>query len=291
MTQNASFLTNITTMEGLPMEDDFLEFQRGLELFNDNELPLSLRSSCLVLVAEHEIRSNPPTSAALPSPNKKCLLEQVSHIHGLLHAISTSQKQSTAGQLTQAYFESKHKLESSFYPPNGKLKPTTFIITPKPSVAEPTSHNILRVPGSKIYSGIPHHPDPSRQTSPVWLNLPHVEYTRVADRMSALGPTILQVKKSTKNCTFITEYKCKLPNCKHRMRVESPDGEGPFSGPIYLTTILACSHQIITWEEHYRTLVAKRNNGIFNVILPKIRLHPLVRAYTNTLFMTKLEPK
>jgi hypothetical protein len=217
-------------MEGLPKEDDFPEFQRGLELFNDTELPPSLRSSCLALVAEQEIRSNPRTSAALPSPNKKRLLEQVSHIHGL-HAISTSQKQHTAGQLIQAYFESKHKLESSFYLPNGKLEPTTSIIKPKPSVAEPTSHSILRVPGSKIYSGIPHHPDPSRQTSPVWLNVPPVEYARLADCMSALGPDILQVKKSNENCTSITEYECKLPNSKHRMRVESP-GEGPFSGPV-----------------------------------------------------------
>jgi hypothetical protein len=63
------------------------------------------------------------------------------------------------------------------------------------------------------------------------------------------------------------------------------------SGPAYLTTILACSHQVIAWEEHYRTLVAKRNNGIFKVISPKIGLHPLVRAYTDILSMTKLEPK
>jgi hypothetical protein len=127
MTQSASFPTNINTMmEGLPKEDDFPEFQRGLEVFNNNELPPSLRSSCLALVAEQEIRSNPPTSAALPSPNKKRLLEQVSYIHGL-HAISTSQKQSTAGQLTQAYFESKHKLESSFYLLNGKLEPTPLL--------------------------------------------------------------------------------------------------------------------------------------------------------------------
>jgi hypothetical protein len=70
------YVPNITTMEGLSKEDDFPEFQRGLEVFNDNEeLPPSLSSSCLALVAEQEICSNPPTSAALPSPNKKCLLE------------------------------------------------------------------------------------------------------------------------------------------------------------------------------------------------------------------------
>jgi hypothetical protein len=57
-----------------------------------------------------------------------------------------------------------------------------------------------------------------------------------------------------------------------------------------LTTILACSHQVITaWEEHYRTLVAKRIDGIFKVISPKIGLYSLVRAYTDMLSMTKLE--
>ncbi len=289
MTQNALFAPNITTMEGLPKDDNFPKFQRGLELFNDKQLPPSLRSSCLALVAEQEIRSNPPTSAALPSPNKKRLMEQVSYIHGL-GAISTSQKQSTAGQLTQAYFESKHKLESSFHLSNSKFDSTSSTGEPKPFVAEPTLHNILRVPGNKRYSAFPHHPDPNRQTSPVWLNLPHVEYERLGDAMSALGPTILQVKKSNENGTFITEYKCKLPNCKHRMRVQSP-GDGPFSGPAYLTSIYSCSHPVVTWEEHYRTLVSKRNDGIFKVISPKIGLHPLVRAYTDILSMTKLEPK
>jgi hypothetical protein len=136
---------------------------------------------------------------------------------------------------------------------------------------------------------MPHHPNPSRCTNPVWLNFPHVEYARLSDAMSALGPTILQVKKSNENDAFFTEYKCKLPNCKHQRRVESPGD--PFSGPAYLTTILACSHQVITWEEHYRTLVAKRNVGIFRFSSPKIGLHPLVRAYTDLLSMTKLEPK
>jgi hypothetical protein len=66
---------------------------------------------------------------------------------------------------------------------------------------------------------------------------------------------------------------------------------GPFSGPVYLTIILACSHEVITWEEHYRTLVAKRNGGIVKVISPMIGLHPLVRAYYDILSMTKLEPR
>jgi hypothetical protein len=166
MTQNASFPPNITTMAGLPKEDNFHKFQRRLELFNDNELPPSLRSSYLALVAEQEICSNPPTSAALPLPNKKRLLEQVSHIHGL-HAIPTSQKLSTAGQLTQAYFESKHKLESSFHLPSGKFEPTTSITKARPYVAEPTPHNILHPPGSKsIFWDAPSSgPQPLHQSS------------------------------------------------------------------------------------------------------------------------------
>jgi hypothetical protein len=205
--QNASFQPNILTMGDLPKDDNFLNFQRGLELFNDTELPSALRSSCLALVAEQEIRSNPPTLSAPPSPNKKQLLDQVSHIHGL-HAISTSQKESAAGQLTQAYFESKHKLESSFHLPNTKFEPTLPSSKPQSFIAEPTPHNMLRVPASKIHPGISHHPDPTRQTTPVWLNQPHVEFKRLGDAMPALGPTILHVKKSTNKGNCITEYKC-----------------------------------------------------------------------------------
>jgi hypothetical protein len=95
MTQNASFLMNITTMEVLSKDDNFPKLQQGLELFNDNQLPASLWSSCLAaLVTKQDIHRNPPTLlAAYPSPNKKCLVDQVSHMHGL-HAISTSQIQS-----------------------------------------------------------------------------------------------------------------------------------------------------------------------------------------------------
>jgi hypothetical protein len=74
------------------------------------------------------------------------------------------------------------------------------------------------------------------------------------------------------------------------MRVVSP-GDGPFSGPAYLTTLLACSHKVISWAEHYRTLVVKRHGGNINIISPKIGLHPLVRAYTDILAMTRLQPK
>jgi hypothetical protein len=147
-------------------------------------------------------------------PNKKHLLDQVSHIHGM-HAISTSQKQSAAEQLTQAYFESKHKLESSFHP-NGKLLvPTTsFSNKPQPSIAEPTPCNMLGAPAPRIHPGIPHHPDPTHQTTRIWLNQPQVESERLGDAMSALGLTILHVKKSTRKGNQITEYKCQFPKCK-----------------------------------------------------------------------------
>jgi hypothetical protein len=58
------------------------------------------------------------------------------------------------------------------------------------------------------------------------------------------------------------------------MGVKSP-GEDPFSGSAYLVTILVCSHQvIITWEELDRTLLAKRNNGIYKVIQPRLDYIP-----------------
>ncbi len=100
-------------MDPVSLDEPLPKFQRGLDLFNDNESPPSLRSSCLALIAEHEIRTNPRTLAYNPSPNKKRLLEQVSHIH-CLDAISNAQKETVVGQLTQAYFESNHDLESSF---------------------------------------------------------------------------------------------------------------------------------------------------------------------------------
>jgi hypothetical protein len=253
------------------------------------EVPSSLRSSCLALVAEQEIRSNPPTLSAHPSPNKKRLLDQVSYIHGL-HAISTSQQQSAAGQLTQAYFESKHQLESSFDLPNTKFEPTVPSSKPQSSIAESTSHNMLRAPASKIHPGITHHSDPTCQTTPVWSNQPHVEFERLGDAMLALGPTILHVKKSTNKGKCITEYKCRFPNCKRRMRVVSP-GDGPFSGPAYLTTLLACSHKEISWAEHYRTQLVKRHGRNIKLMSPKIGLHPLVRACTDILAMTRLQPK
>jgi hypothetical protein len=51
-----------------------------------------------------------------------------------------------------------------------------------PSVAEPTSHNALRVPGCTINSGTAHH-----------YTLSHVQYECLGDAMSALGPEITQL--------------------------------------------------------------------------------------------------
>jgi hypothetical protein len=41
------------------------------------------------------------------------------------------------------------------------------------------------------------------------------------------------------------------------MHVRSP-GENPFSGPIYLTKIETCHHKLITWAEHYQSVLAQK---------------------------------
>ena len=195
MTQTTFFLYIISTMDrlpiGLPKDDNHPNYQRGLELFNDNDLPSCLRSSCLALLTEQEIRSHPLTSVCNPSPNKKRLLEQVSHINAL-HAISSPQKQSVVGKLTQAYFESKHNLESSFGIPDSNIKPTIINRNNSLSLNEQTSHVVVRSCDTRSIQ-----PDPrTRRISQVWLNLPHVQYERLGDAMSALGPTITQIKKT-----------------------------------------------------------------------------------------------
>jgi hypothetical protein len=74
------------------------------------------------------------------------------------------------------------------------------------------------------------------------------------------------------------------------MRVRSP-GEDPFSGPVYLTKVSTCHHKLLTWAEHYRSVAEKKRDSNLRVVSPRIGLHPLVRAYTDALAMTKLEPK
>jgi hypothetical protein len=80
--------------------------QCGFELFNDNDLPEELRSSCLALVAQQEVHSNILLASANPSPKKKNVLAQVAYIQ-CLHAASKTEKDRVMGQLTQAYYESK----------------------------------------------------------------------------------------------------------------------------------------------------------------------------------------
>jgi hypothetical protein len=160
MTQNASFPPNITTMEDLPKDDNFPNFQSGLELFNDTELPPSLRSSYLALVSEQEIRSNPPTLSAHPSPNKKRLLDQLLYIHGL-HAFSTSQKQPAVGHLTRLILNPNTSWNPHFtFPIASWCQLFLSVSLPNPPHCRTYPHNILHVPTSKIYAGISHHPDP-----------------------------------------------------------------------------------------------------------------------------------
>jgi hypothetical protein len=84
----------------------------GFELFNNNDLPEELQSSCLALVAQQEVHSNLLLASANPSPKKKKFLAQVAYIQ-CLHAASKTEKDRGMGQLTQAYYESKNNLEST----------------------------------------------------------------------------------------------------------------------------------------------------------------------------------
>jgi hypothetical protein len=81
-----------------------------------------------------------------------------------------------------------------------------------------------------------------------------------------------------------------MPKCPHRMRVQSP-GNSPFSGPVTLRRISTCSHLIITWAAHYKQRAAKLTNHSIQAVSPKLGLHPLVKAYTDILSMTSLDPK
>jgi hypothetical protein len=68
-------------------------------------------------------------------------------------------------------------------------------------------------------------------------------------------------------------------------------GEGPFSGPIYLTKAGTCQHKLVTWAEHYQLVVAKKRDSNLKVVSPHVGLHPLVGMCTDILAMTKLEPE
>jgi hypothetical protein len=137
---------------------DFPEFQHGLELFNDNALPPSLRSSCLALVAEQEIDSNRPNISS------SSLIEQetfvgtgVAYLWPPCYFHFSEAKYSWT--VNPSMFGIQRHVGILLLPSLWQVKPTTSIIKPKLAfVAESTDHDILRVPGSKVYSGTPHHP-------------------------------------------------------------------------------------------------------------------------------------
>ena len=180
-------------MDPVSLDEPLPKFQRGLDLFNDNELPPSLRSSCLALIAEHEIRTNPPTLASNPSPNKKRLLEQGSHSHGL-DAVSNAQKETVVGQLTQAYFESKHDLQSSFLVQNRTHELTIPASNHKSGVPAPTFDVVKHASRPSLKSVVAHNCPPIPRKSKVWSHCPPIQYERLGDALAFLGPTITQVK-------------------------------------------------------------------------------------------------
>jgi hypothetical protein len=136
---------------------------------------------------------------------------------------------------------------------------------------------------TKLFKPIP-------RISSVWLNSLPVQHESFAYAMTDLGPSISQVKKYHETGFFVTEFQCKFADCPLRMRVQSP-GEDPFSGRVYLTKVSTCHHKLLTSVEHYRSVAAKKRDSKLNVVSPRIGLPPLVRAYTDALAMTKLQPK
>ena len=210
--------------------------QCGFELFNDNDLPEELRSSCLAFVAQQEVCSNLSLASANPSPKKKIFLAQVAYIQGL-HAASKPEKDRIMGQLTQTYYESKNNLEST---PLVPTNPKDAIIGIAPSQPPMT----LAVTGSMSFVATkPFQPIPRLPS--VWLNSLPVQHERFADAMTDVGPSISQVKKYHENGFFVTELQCKFADCPRRMRIRSP-GEESFSGPVYLTKVSTCHHKLLT---------------------------------------------
>jgi hypothetical protein len=75
MTQNVLTYVIFTTMTGFLKDDMVPNFQHGLKLFNNKDLPQALRSSCLTLVAQQEIFRNPLHSSDIQYPKKKCYMD------------------------------------------------------------------------------------------------------------------------------------------------------------------------------------------------------------------------
>jgi hypothetical protein len=94
MTQNLLISTIFIAMANLPNGDLVPNLKRGFELFNN--LPEDLRSSCLALVAQQEVRSNLSLSSANPSQKKKHFLAQVAYIQ-CLHGASKPEKDRIMG--------------------------------------------------------------------------------------------------------------------------------------------------------------------------------------------------
>jgi hypothetical protein len=196
------------------------------------------------------------------------------------------------GQLTQAYFESKHDLESSFLEQKCTHESTIPASNHKSGVPVPTFDVIKRASRSSLKSVLAHNCPRIPRKSKTWSHCPPIQYERLGDALAFLGPTITQVKMDidVENSLFLFEYRCKMPKCPHQMRVQSP-GDSPFSGPVTLRRISTCSHLIITWAAHYKQRAAKLTNHSIQVVSPKLGLHPLVKAYTDVLSMTSLDPK
>jgi hypothetical protein len=76
--------------------------------------------------------------------------------------------------------------------------------------------------------GTANHYPPLCRISQVWLNPPHAKHERLADTMLELGPTITQVKKFEDNGTFVSEYRCKLPQCLCHQRAYDLLEKDPF---------------------------------------------------------------
>jgi hypothetical protein len=83
-----SFLMNISTMEGLPKDDNHPNDHRGLELFNGNEVSPSLRSFCPTLPTEQVIHSH-PTQGSFPCSDEDPLLWAIWTIEVLALMIPT----------------------------------------------------------------------------------------------------------------------------------------------------------------------------------------------------------
>jgi hypothetical protein len=189
------------------------------------------------------------------------------------------------GQLIQAYFESKHDLESSFLEQNCTHESAIPASNHKSGAPVPTFDVIKRALSRSSFKSLVAHNCP-------YLGRVKSGPTIHPYALTFLGPTITQIKTDldVESSLFLFEYRCKMLKCPRQMWVQSP-GDSPFSGPVTLRRISTCSRLIITWAAHYKERAAKLTNHSIQVVSPKLGLHPLVKAYTDILSMTSLDPK